>query len=138
MAVLPDARPDSNATRLEKLQQDLATLRTRYNENYPDIIWLKSEIALLEQQLTTTDSPKKPGQDTEVPLNPYAQQLKKEFSILDAEIKSLHAEQQNLLASIQLYQHRVESTPRQRSGTATHPAGLRHGQKSLSVPTEAG
>jgi predicted RNase H-like nuclease (RuvC/YqgF family) len=38
--------------------------------------------------------------------------LKKEFSSLDAEIRSLHAEQQNLLASIQLYQRRVESTPR--------------------------
>ncbi|HEY5868646.1 MAG TPA: XrtA system polysaccharide chain length determinant [Candidatus Tectomicrobia bacterium] len=111
-AVFPDTRPDANATRLEKLQQDLATLRTRYNENYPDIIWLKSEIALLEPQLSATDSPKKPGQDTEVPLNPYTQQLKKEFSTLDAEIKSLHAEQQNLLASIQLYQRRVENTPR--------------------------
>jgi polysaccharide chain length determinant protein (PEP-CTERM system associated) len=111
-AILPEARPDANATRLEKLQQDLAALRTRYSENYPDIIWLKSEIALLEQQLGPADSPKKPDQPVEVPLSPYTQQLKKEFSILDAEIKSLHAEQQNLLASIQLYQRRVENTPR--------------------------
>jgi polysaccharide chain length determinant protein (PEP-CTERM system associated) len=112
MAVLPDARPDPNVIRLEKLQQELATLRTRYNENYPDIVLLKSEIAMLEQQPTATDSPKKPDQEMKAPLNPYVQQLKKEFGALDAEIKALHTEEQHLLSSIQLYQQRVESAPR--------------------------
>jgi polysaccharide chain length determinant protein (PEP-CTERM system associated) len=109
---LPDSPPDPNVSRLEKLQQDLASLRARYHENYPDIIWLKSVIAALERQPTATDSPKKPDQDTESPLNPYVQQLKKEFGTLDAEIKALRIEEQNLLSSIHLYQQRVESTPR--------------------------
>ena len=111
-AALPDAQPEPNVLRLEKLQQDLASLRARYNENYPDIIWLKSVIAALEQQPTAPNSPKKPDQDTESPLNPYVQQLKKEFGTLDAEIKALRIEEQNLLSSIHLYQQRVESTPR--------------------------
>jgi succinoglycan biosynthesis transport protein ExoP len=111
-ATLPNAQPESNVLRLEKLQQDLASLRARYNENYPDIIWIKSVIAALEQQSATTDSPKKPARGTESPLNPYVQQLKKEFGSLDAEIKALRVEEQNLLSSIHLYQQRVESTPR--------------------------
>src|SRR4030095_5187688 len=101
-----DPKPDPDIARLEKLQQDLATLRTRFNENYPEIGWLKAETAALEQQLVTTPSPKKPGQDAagrkkpgqdaagrkkpgqdpEPLLNPYVQQLKKEFGILDAEM----------------------------------------------------
>ncbi len=111
-AVLPDSLPDPNVSRLEKLQQDLASLRARYHENYPDIIWLKSVIAALEQQPTAPHRSKKPDQDTESPLNPYVQQLKKEFGTLDAEIKALRTEEQNSLSSIHLYQQRVESTPR--------------------------
>jgi hypothetical protein len=117
-----DPKPDPDIARLEKLQQALATLRTRFNENYPEIGWLKAEIAALEQQLATTPSPKKPGQDaagrkkpdqdTEPLLNPYVQQLKKEFGILDAEMKALHAEEQSALQDIALYQQRVENTPR--------------------------
>jgi protein tyrosine kinase modulator len=127
-----DPKPDPDIARLEKLQQDLATLRTRFNENYPEIGWLKAEIAALEQQLVTTPSPKKPGQDAagrkkpgqdaagrkkpgqdpEPLLNPYVQQLKKELGILDAEMKALHAEEQSALQDIALYQQRVENTPR--------------------------
>src|SRR5262245_1926717 len=36
-----DPKPDPDIARLEKLQQDLATLRTRFNESYPEIGWLK-------------------------------------------------------------------------------------------------
>ena len=118
----PDPKPDPDVARLEKLQQDLATLRTRFNENYPEIGWLKSEIAALEQQLATTPSSKKqghdaagrkkPDQDTEPLLNPYVQQLKKEFGTLDAEMKALHAEEQSALQDIAHYQQRVENTPR--------------------------
>jgi polysaccharide chain length determinant protein (PEP-CTERM system associated) len=111
-AALPDAQPEPDVLRLEKLQQDLASLRARYNENYPDIIWLKSVIAALEQQPAAPNSLKKSSQITESPLNPYVQQLKKEFGILDAEIKALRIEEQNLLSSVHLYQQRVESTPR--------------------------
>jgi polysaccharide chain length determinant protein (PEP-CTERM system associated) len=111
-AVLSDTQPDPKVLQLEKLQQDLASLRARYNDNYPDIIWLKSVIVALEQQPTAPHNSKKPDQDTESPLNPYVQQLKKEFGTLDAEIKALRIEEQNLLSSIHLYQQRVESTPR--------------------------
>ena len=43
--------------------------------------------------------------------NPYAQQLKKEFDTLDAELKALHTEKQDIQQSIALYQQRVENTP---------------------------
>lgn len=111
-SVLVEAQPDPSASRLEKLQQELVALSTRYNENYPDIISLKAEIAALERQPAPKKSAAQPVRETEEPLNPYVQQLKKEFGILDAEIKALHTEEQNLLSSIHLYQQRVENTPR--------------------------
>src|SRR5262249_15905300 len=58
-------------------------------------------------------------QDTELPLNPYAQQLKKEFTALDAEMKALHAEEQSTLQAISTYQQRVENTPRRDQGLQT-------------------
>ena len=100
-AVLPDTQPDPNVTRLEKLQQDLATLRARYHENYPDIICLKSEIAALEQQPTHHTARRSQTRTRNHHSNPYVQQLKKEFDTLDAEIKTLRTEEQNLLSSLQ-------------------------------------
>lgn len=110
---LAEPAPDPKAVRLAKLQQDLAALRERFHESYPDIALLKSEIAALEQQpARTTDASEPKEQETEVPVNPYIQQLKKEFAALEVEIKALHYEEQNLLSSIQLYQQRVENAPR--------------------------
>jgi polysaccharide chain length determinant protein (PEP-CTERM system associated) len=111
-------KPDANVAQLEKLQQELVALRTRgYTEKYPSIVQLQSVIAALEQQFAETDrtkkqdSTKKQNQAKESPLNPYVQQLKKELDTLDAEIKAQHAEEQDVLHSIALYQQRVENAP---------------------------
>ena len=108
----PGAAPDTEVGQLEKLRQDLAVLRTRYSENYPDIALLQSEITALERRLAETASPKKSAQVIQPPLRPYVQQLKQEFGTLDIESKLLRTEEQNLLRSIALYHQRVENTPR--------------------------
>jgi polysaccharide chain length determinant protein (PEP-CTERM system associated) len=111
-AMAVSSRPDANVAQLEKLQQELAALQARYSEKYPDIGRVKSEIAALEQQIVEAENTKRPGQVVDPLLNPYLQQLKKEFGALDAEIKALHTEEQAVLQSIALYQQRVENTPR--------------------------
>lgn len=105
-------KPDASAERLEKLQQELTALRMRYNDNYPDVTLLKAQIAAIEQQPAAPESPKKPGQPAEAALTPYMQQMKKEVVELAAEIRALNTEEKTVLASIALYQQRVETTPR--------------------------
>jgi polysaccharide chain length determinant protein (PEP-CTERM system associated) len=111
--VIPDPKVESDAVRLEKLQQDLTVLRKRFNDNYPEIGLLKAQIEALEEQLAAPPNPKKkPGQTPDLPLNPYVQQLKRELSALEVEMKALHIEEQNTLQGIATYQQKVENTPR--------------------------
>src|SRR5262249_12329376 len=94
-----------HVTQREKLQQELAKLSMRYGEKHPATVLLKAEIEALDQLITqrnSTDSEKKnPEQVTKALQNPYAQQLKKEFDTLEAELKALHTEEQGILQSIE-------------------------------------
>jgi uncharacterized protein involved in exopolysaccharide biosynthesis len=98
----------------EKLQQELTKLSRRYGEKHPALVSLKAEIEALDQPITPKNSPdddkKNQEQVTRALQNPYAQQLKKEFDTLDAELKALHTEKQDILQSVALYQQRVEKT----------------------------
>ena len=102
---------DTPAARLSSLKQQLAMLRTRYYNTYPDVQRLLSEIAGLEQQLAGQPEATEATQLT-APLNPYVQQLQDALRTVHSEIHSLKVEEHNLLASIALYQQRVENTPR--------------------------
>ena len=48
LAPTPGAPPETAAVRLAKLKQELAELKTRYTDKYPDVIRIKGEIAALE------------------------------------------------------------------------------------------
>lgn len=104
--------PETAATQLERLQQELLVLRTRFGDKYPDVVRLKAEVATLEQRRAETESGKESAPVMARPVNPYVQQLKKEMGELEAESKALRTEEGNVLRSIALYQQRVENTPR--------------------------
>jgi uncharacterized protein involved in exopolysaccharide biosynthesis len=112
------AAPDPRVAQLEKLQQDLAVLRERYVERYPDVVQLKAEIEALEQHLAGTKSPDtRAAAEPSRPVTPSGVDAvvldpKKEITSLDAELKGLHTEKRGLLRSIGLYQQRIENTPR--------------------------
>ena len=50
----PGAAPETPAARLAKLKQELAELKTRYTDKYPDVIRIKGEIAALEARAETS------------------------------------------------------------------------------------
>jgi polysaccharide chain length determinant protein (PEP-CTERM system associated) len=106
------AAPGTAAAQLEKLQQELEVLRTRFTDKHPNVIRIKAEIATLEQRRTEAEHGKKSAPIVAQSVNPYVQQLKKELGELEAESKALRIEEDNLLGSIALYQQRVENTPR--------------------------
>lgn len=94
----------SKENRLLKLRQELAELRTRYTDNYPDVIRLRSEIAAMER---AGDAKSQEGGAT---IDPTTERLRQTVSEVDAEIKSLKSEETRLQQAIAAHQQRIEST----------------------------
>ena len=124
------AAPDPAAVRLARLRQELAELKTRFSDRYPDVIRLKAEIADAEKELGEAKSSRAAALaaggsdsatgDTSVarpPMRPLATpdpfflRLRQAIDEAEAEGKILKAEEGRLRTTIQSYQQRVQSTP---------------------------
>jgi succinoglycan biosynthesis transport protein ExoP len=67
-------------------------LMTKYTDNYPEVIKVKSELEELKRQLAHAKDSRTEGSGTETSaINPIYQQLKEDFAKTDAEIESLRA-----------------------------------------------
>ena len=103
------SRPDAAIERVAKLNQELADLRQRYSDKYPDVIRVRQEITRLQRQLA---EPGGKGFDTASSADPYTLQLQQAIKSADAESRVLAAEEANLHKAIEIYQARVENAPR--------------------------
>jgi polysaccharide chain length determinant protein (PEP-CTERM system associated) len=83
---------ETPAARLARLRQELARLRTRYEDAHPEVITVRNEIAGLEQQIAQGDAPRA--------FDP------------EAEIRSLDGDAAKLDREIAAYQTRVDGSPR--------------------------
>jgi succinoglycan biosynthesis transport protein ExoP len=113
----PTGSPElSEAARLAQKKEDLAKLRIRFNDNYPDVILLQAEVAALERELAaaTARRAKADGEakPTAAPVTPPVRRLKEALNQTDTELKILKAEERRLRDSIASYQTRVENVPR--------------------------
>jgi protein tyrosine kinase modulator len=113
------APPDPATVRLEKLRQDLADLRMRFSDKYPDVMHLKAEVARLERQVFEAkrdDTPTKSVLAEKLPApsiaNPHAAQTREALSQVDVEITALKEEEKYLRTAMATYQARVENIPR--------------------------
>lgn len=104
--------PDATAARIARLNQELAELRTRFTDKYPDVVRVKSEIAALERQLAEAKIDREGQKETAAPVSPGILRLRQEISAVEAEITVLKTGEQNLRRDIAVYQRRVENTPR--------------------------
>jgi polysaccharide chain length determinant protein (PEP-CTERM system associated) len=109
---------DPVASRLDRLRQQLVELRTRFSEKYPDVVRLQAEIAAVERQLaesrakTESEAPKEPPRREESLPNPVVLQLKEALGEVEAEMKTLKAEEKRLRDDVALYQSRVDNAPK--------------------------
>jgi succinoglycan biosynthesis transport protein ExoP len=98
--------PDVGAARLAKLKGELAELRTRYSDKYPDVVRVKAEIAELERTLAATPEPAKPAA-TAAPhpgKDPLAE--------IDQELRTLKGEETRLRETIAGYERRLDTAPK--------------------------
>jgi polysaccharide chain length determinant protein (PEP-CTERM system associated) len=104
------------AARLAQRKEDLARLRTQFNDNYPDVILLAAEIAALERALEAAKSRMQESTDaakpTATPVTPYVLRLKEGLSEVQTELRILKTEEGRLREAIASYQARVENVPR--------------------------
>jgi len=96
---------ETPAAHLARLQRELAELRTRYTDKYPDIIRTKAEIAALESRVAAAPR-------SESGAAAGAPAAKRPPSEADAELKALESEEAQLRQAITVYERRMEDAPR--------------------------
>jgi polysaccharide chain length determinant protein (PEP-CTERM system associated) len=109
------------AAQLVKLKQDLADLRRQYSDQYPEVIRVKAEIAVLEQQIAeaaptatgTIGAQTTPaGTDAQtVPADP-GKPSQQGIAHVNAELQSLKDEETFLRQIIAGYEARLENAPK--------------------------
>ncbi len=104
--------PDATTARIARLNQQLAELRTRFSDKYPDVIRVKAEIAALERKLA--EAGPEGGREAEpaVPADPARRRLEQPVRQPEAELKGLKEEENRLLELIATYERRIENAPK--------------------------
>jgi len=95
---------ETPAARLAKLKLELAALKTKYTDKYPDVIRVKGEIAALEQ--TVASAPPAPA----AAAAPRAQ--KDPVAEADAELRMLRDEERSIQRQIASFESRADGAPK--------------------------
>lgn len=103
-------RADTPAARLAKRKQDLAELRRKFSDQYPDVIRVKAEIAALEQEAAQIGTDGRTT--TEASTDSSTRVTKQTVGEVDGELKSLKAQEGFLRKAIAGYEARVENAPK--------------------------
>jgi polysaccharide chain length determinant protein (PEP-CTERM system associated) len=92
------SRDGSPESRLNYLTNQLMLLMTKYTDNYPEVIKVKSEIEELQKQMAqASNAEKNASMGSEMKaLNPVYRQIKEEMQRTDTELESLRARMDEL------------------------------------------
>ncbi len=110
------AGPGAVAVRLAAKRNDLADLRQRYSESYPDVIRLRDEVAALERE-ASAEAPAVSDPPV-ASSSARANRLREALREVDAEISGLRSDETRLRAEIATHIGRLEDAPRRQAGLA--------------------
>ncbi|MBI2468598.1 MAG: hypothetical protein HYV62_12425 [Candidatus Rokubacteria bacterium] len=111
-ALGPAGGPVVAAARIARLRQELAELRTRFSDKYPDVLRVKEEIAFLERQLAAAQGDGAPGGEPTAPGARAFRGLRQALREVEAQIEVLKSEEKTLRQAIAAYVRRVEDAPK--------------------------
>src|SRR5579862_3589949 len=107
--------PETLEQQLSALQAQLATLQSRYTDDYPDVIKTKNDIAALKKQIALSANQKAATDGSNTQKNalepPQIAQLRAQVHNLDQVIAEKAKEQERIKQQIKVYQDRVQSSP---------------------------
>ncbi|MBI2150521.1 MAG: hypothetical protein HYU27_07940, partial [Acidobacteria bacterium] len=108
----PKGNPGETAVRLRQLKRELAELRTRFTDKYPDVVRLKREIAALERLQRL---PRKLDDDTRGPrrgqASPPRGGLREYLGEVENRLEALKKEETRLREALNMYQRRLDNIP---------------------------
>ena len=123
----PNIDPDALGLQLNALQGQLALLRSKYTDDYPDVVKLKNDLANLQKRIAASGQQSQAESDpsriqqsqagpAQAPAKALAepaqiQALRGQIHQHDIEIQERTAQQDELQRQIKNYQARVQSTP---------------------------
>jgi polysaccharide biosynthesis transport protein len=108
----PGPAPETLAMRLTKLKHELADLRARFSEKYPDVIRVRSEIAALEKRLAAEPEPAPEPKPVPQAVAGTQRKAKDPVAEIDRELRALKEDEQSLRNSIAMFEQRAESAPK--------------------------
>ncbi len=113
LATIPPDTIREDKDRLKELRVALVNLKTRYSDEYPDVIKTKAEIAELEKGLESLgDQPEAAVK----PDNPVYVSLSAELAGIQSDIKSFRRQIADLDTKRDEYRQRLEMSPRVEEG----------------------
>jgi polysaccharide chain length determinant protein (PEP-CTERM system associated) len=111
----------ATAARLNILRSELVQLQTKYSDKYPDVVYTKEQIRILEARLAEEQAvaalpkqePKKtPSGLRVIPQNSYVQSLMSQLDQANVEAKTGAEQIAGLQRQIAMYERRIENAPR--------------------------
>jgi polysaccharide chain length determinant protein (PEP-CTERM system associated) len=105
--------PNTLEQQLAALQTQLATLQSRYTDDYPDVTKTKNDIAALKKTIAESEDPQvAPDKSPKPTVEPLAiTQIRATIRANDQIIAEKTREQDQIKEQIKLYQGRVQSSP---------------------------
>lgn len=113
LATLPPDATSQDKMLLKELRAKLVQLRSRYSEQYPDVIKMKSEIAELEKRIESGVGSPKPADKAD---NPAYVTLSSQLASVQSDIESNKRVNRDLAQKRDFYRKKIERTPRVEEG----------------------
>ena len=113
LAAIPPDTTTQGKDRLKEMRVALVDLKTRYSDDYPDVIKTKEEIAELEKELQSRGNQ---PEVTEKPDNPAYVALSSELAGIRSDIQSVKRQLGDLDRIRNEYRQRLEISPRVEEG----------------------
>jgi uncharacterized protein involved in exopolysaccharide biosynthesis len=109
---LSGANPETAQQQIATMEAELATLRTKYTEDHPDVIRLKRNIVNAKKAAELAPKSSGTGEPAMKAVEPPAiKNIREQIHQYEAEIHDRAAQQEELRNKIKKYQERMEQTP---------------------------